>query len=168
MPTRDSWSNPDGLVQYFGPRYTENSIAMSKPPANGERVVEIYVRGEDIPASVADAATLAADKRSVIIPAGAYIVSSTLLVDELFAGASSTLDIGLTSVADVVSDMNGLDAAIALATLVAGADVAGDGALVGTKLAAASRIVFGYGTAAFTAGSARLVVKYLEPPVQSS
>lgn len=170
MPTRDSWSNPDGLIQYFGPRYTENNIAQTSHPANGEKVLQVYVRGEDIPASVADAATLAADPRAAYIPAGAYLVSAVFLVDEAFdsAGDAATLDIGLTSLAGVVTDMNGIDAAVAEAALAAGADIASDGALIGTKMAGNVRVVFGYGTEAFTSGSGRLVLKFVEPPVQSS
>jgi len=172
MPTRASWSNPDGLIQYFGPRYTENQIAASVRPANGLKAVVIHVRGEDIPASVADAATLAADPRSVLIPAGAVIKSATLLVTETFTGSSSTLDIGLTSNAGVVSDMNGIDAAIALSALDAQDLVKCDGALVfpttSSALTAAQKVVFGYGTAAFTAGAAKLTVEYFEPPVQST
>src|SRR5688572_24689982 len=106
MPIRASWDNPDGLTVYFGKRYTENNIAATAAnPANAEKVIELYVRGEDIPAAVADAATLAADPRAVVIPAGAYLVSSTFLVDELFVGATATLDFGLTSTAGVVADM---------------------------------------------------------------
>lgn len=172
MPTRASWTNPDGLVVYFGKRYTENDIAASVEPANGLKTVIIHVRGEDIPASVADAATLAADPRSVLIPAGAVIKSATLLVTETFTGSSSTLDIGLTSNAGVVSDMNGIDAAIALSALDANDLVKCDGALVfptaAAALATAQKVVFGYGTAAFTAGAAKLTVEYFEPPVQSA
>jgi hypothetical protein len=173
MPTRSSWSNPDGLTVYFGKRYTENSIAHSNPPSNGVKVVEVYVRGEDIAASVADAATLAADPRAVTIPAGSVITSAVFVVSETFAsGGAATLDIGLTSLAGVVADMNGIDAAVAIAALDAGDRVACDGALVNAAtsaaLAASYKIVFGYGTAAYTAGSGRLVLTYIEPPVQTA
>ncbi len=165
---RTKWANPDGLDVYFGRHPTENYVAGTSHPANRKKTLEVFVRGEDIPASVADAATLAADARSAYIPAGAYLISAVFLVDEAFAGASSTLDIGLTSLAGVVSDMNGVDAAIAVASLGAGTDTASDGALVGTKIATSQRVVFGYGTAAFTAGSGRLVLEFVEPPVQTS
>lgn len=169
---RTKWTNADGLDVYFGPRPTENHIATANPPANGRKVITVYVRGEDIPASVADAATLAADQRSVIIPAGAVLEQATFIVSETFTGSSSTLDIGLTSLAGVVSDMNGIDAAVALSALDASDLVKCDGALVfptaSAPLAAAQRIVFGYGTAAFTAGSGRLVLTYFEPPVQTA
>ncbi len=172
MPTRASWDNPDGLRVYFGKRWAENNIAATEQPANGLKTIEVYVRGEDIPASVADAATLAADPRSVAIPAGSVIKSATFIVSETFTGSSSTLDIGLTSLAGVVSDMNGIDAAIALSALDASDLVKCDGALVfptaSAPLASAQQVVFGYGTAAFTAGSGRLVLEYFEPPVQTS
>lgn len=163
MAKRVAYDNQDGLRQYFGIRPTENNIAAVNPPANGEKTIEVYVRGEDI----ADVAA-AADQRNVYIPSGAYIVSATLLVTELFVGATATLDIGLQTLAGVAIDDDGIDSAVAVATLVAGADVACDGALVGTQLAQAARVDFSYDTAAFTAGSAKLVVKYLEPPVQTA
>ncbi len=172
MPSRNKWANADGLDVYFGKRYTENNIAASDKPANGLKTIEVYVRGEDIAASVADAATLAADPRSAVIPAGSVIKSATFIVSETFAGSSSTLDIGLTSLAGVVADMNGIDAAVALSALDAGDLVKCDGALVfptaSAPTAAAYQVVFGYGTAAMTAGSGRLVLEYFEPPVQTA
>lgn len=172
MATRSSWANQDGLTVYFGKRYTENNIAASNKGAGGSKVVEVYVQGENVPASVADAATLAADPRSVVLPAGAQIVSAKFYVTETFTGSSSTLDIGLTSLAGVVSDMNGIDAAIALSALDAGDVVTCDGAKVGAAtssyLTAAQQIVFGYGTAALTAGCGRLVLEYVEPAVQTA
>ncbi len=172
MPTRAKWANPDGLDVYFGKRYTENNIAATSRPANGLKTMTLYVRGEDIAASVSDAQTLAADPRAAVLPAGAVIKSATLTVSETFTGSSSTLDIGLTSLAGVVSDMNGIDAAIALSALDAGDLVKCDGALVfptaASSLAIPSRVVFGYGTAAFTAGSAKLDIEYFEPPVQTA
>jgi hypothetical protein len=172
MAIRNKWVNKDGLDVYFGRRPTENNIASRNPEANGRKVITVYVRGEDVPASVSDAATLAADERSVFIPAGAVIEQATFIVSETFAGASSTLDIGLTSLAGVVSDMNGIDAAIALTALDAGDLVKCDGALVfptaSAPLAAAQRVVFGYGTAAMTAGSGKLGLTYFEPPVQTA
>ena len=100
------------------------------------------------------------------------IKSATLTVSETFTGSSSTLDIGLTSLAGVVSDMNGIDAAIALSALDANDLVKCDGALVFPTAAAAltapQRVVFGYGTAVFTAGAAKLTIEYFEPPVQTS
>ncbi len=172
MASRTKWVSPDGIDVYFGKRYTENHIAGTVHPANGLKALIIEVRGEDIPASVADAGSLAADQRAAHIPAGAVIKSATLTVRETFTGSSSTLDIGLSSLAGVVSDMNGIDAAVALSALDANDVVKCDGALVfpttSAPLAAAERVVFGYGTAAFTAGSATLVVEFFEPPVQTS
>lgn len=172
MASRTKWANQDGLDVWFGRRPTENNIAASNKGAGGMKVVEVYVRGEDIAASVSDAGSLAADPRSVVIPAGSVIKSADFIVQETFTGSSSTLDIGLTSLAGVVADMNGIDAAVALAALDAGDKVACDGALVNaatsTALAASYQVVFGYGTAAFTAGSGRLILTYLEPPVQTS
>lgn len=158
------YDNQDGLRQRFGVRPTENNIAAVNPSANGEKVVEVYVRGEDVP----DVA-VAPDTRAAYIPGGAYIVSATLLVQELFVGATATLDIGTFTVAGVLVADDNIDSGITVATLTAGADIACDGTLVGTHVAAGgARVAFSYDTAAFTAGSAKLVIKYIEPPVQTA
>ena len=67
------------------------------------------------------------------------------------------------------NDDNGIDAAIAVATLVADYDTVPDGALMGTSPvngAVAALPLFpsyGYNSAAFTAGAATLVLRYRAP-----
>jgi hypothetical protein len=170
MPNRAKWVNPDGLDVYFGPRYTENQVAgVAGSGANSKRTIEAYIRGEEIIASVADGASGTLEARSAAIPAGSTILSATLLVDELFVGATATLDVGTTNIlTGLVSDMNGLVAAQAVAGLTAGARIVGAGAQVGTKISVPLTLKFGYNAAAFTAGSARVIVEYIEPPVQVS
>lgn len=171
---RTKWANPDGLDVYYGRRPTENHIASTVNAANGRKIVQMYVRGEDIVASVADDAAGVADTRGVVIPAGAVIEQATLTVSETFtSGGAATLDIGLVNASTgLVLDMNGIDAAVAIAALDASDLVKCDGALVfptaAAPLAAAQRVLFGYGTAAYTAGSAKLTITYFEPPVQTS
>lgn len=159
------YDNQDGLRQRFGVRPTENSIAGSKAPANGEKVVEVYVRGEDVP----DVA-VAPDTRSAYIPAGARLTSATLIVQEAFVGATAVLDIGTFNLAGTLVADDNVDAAVAVASLTANAVIACDGTLVGTVITATGgvRVAFSYDTAAFTAGSAKLILKYIEPPVQTA
>ena len=156
------YDNKDNLRQRFGVRATENQIAATSAPANGVKRLEFYIRGEDltdVPAVV--------DTRSAVIPAGCLILSARLVVQELFVGATATLDVGTQNAstgADVA--VNGLVAAAAVASLTAGAVIVGAGAGVGAVTAVDTRLSASYNTAAFTAGSAKVTVEYLDRPVQ--
>jgi hypothetical protein len=164
MSARSTWDNADGLRVLFNARPTENSIAGESAGRTGSsKKVEMIFRGEDLAATAATA-----DARAVVIPAGAFILSATLYVSELFVGATATLDVGTQDLTGVAIDADGLVAAAAVASLVAGAKIVGAGAQIGTKLASAARLDASYNTAAFTAGAARLVVEYLEPAVQTT
>lgn len=157
------YDNKDGLRQRFGVRSTENGIAGTSVPSNGKKVVELIFRGEDL----ADVAA-AVDVRSVYIPSGATVLSAKLLVTELFVGASGTLDIGTQTLAGVLVDDDGFVAGAAVATLTAGAVITGAGAQIGTQLAQAMRIEVSWDTTQFTAGNAKLIVEYIDPPVQTA
>ena len=166
MTARSKWTNQDGLDVYFGKRYTENQVPASLGnPALGQKVVEMIFRGEDL---LSDGAS--PDQRGVIIPAGARIISSTLVVAEAFASSGAgTLDLGTFKVSDgTAKDEDGLDVAIASTALTANAVVVGDGAQVGTVMTEAVRINPSYNTLAFTAGAAKLMVIYDEPLAQTT
>lgn len=102
-------------------------------------------------------------KSNAYIPANATLMLATLIVNTAFTSAgAATLSLGLCQRAGTVIDADGIDATIAKATLAAGAVVACDGALVGVDVGANDAFVYGlYGTAVFTAGSARLVLEYI-------
>ena len=101
------------------------------------------------------------------IPAGSYITGAHLVVTTAFtSGGSATLTIGSYTQAGAAVDADGIDATIAVADLVANKAVACNGAAVGgtaTVGAADVYIEAIYGTAAFTAGEAKLVIEYIEP-----
>jgi hypothetical protein len=99
------------------------------------------------------------------IPAGAVITGATLVVtDAATSGGSATLTIGTYNEAGAAIDADGIDAGIALTAIDADNDVVRcDGAQVagvGGKLAANAYVKAVYGTAAFTAGTAELVIEY--------
>ena len=100
------------------------------------------------------------------IPAGAYITKASLVVTTAFtSGGSATLGIGLQEADGTIIDADGIDAAVAVADLAANKAVVCDGALVGgtaTVGADNSYLSLVYGTAAFTAGAAKLVIEYIE------
>ena len=100
------------------------------------------------------------------IPAGAYITKASLVVTTAFtSGGSATLGIGLQQADGTIIDADGIDAAVAVADLAANKAVVCNGALVGgtaTVGAANAYMSLVYGTAAFTAGDAKLVIEYIE------
>ena len=153
------WTNQDGLVVGFGTRtITKNAGAkIAKGGAVEQMVVEVDLATlADAVATTDDAVVMGAH-----IPAGALLQSATLIVDVAAVGASAVLDIGTYDLDGAEIDDDGIDAAVATASLTAGAVIACDGALVGTVLAANSRIGLSYDTAAFTAGTATLVVEFI-------
>lgn len=107
-----------------------------------------------------------------IIPAGSTIVSAHLRIVTAFASTSTTtdLDIGLQQADGTAIDDNGLITATdaTQATIaVAGAYIAGTGALVG-KISDATyngELVVTPNVADLTAGRGQVVVKYIPPAV---
>jgi hypothetical protein len=102
-----------------------------------------------------------------MIPAGAIIVNADLVItDAATSGGSATLTIGTYNAAGTVVDADGIDAAIALTAIDADGDVVQcDGAQVsGVVTVGSAPVYIGalYGTAAFTAGSAVLIVEYIK------
>ena len=154
-----NWVNDDGLTVQFGSQEQEKqaySLATTKRLA-------VTLTGEDIPSSVATPGPYDA-----FIPAGSYILSAHLIVTEAFtSGGSATLTIGTYEGDATAIDADGIDAAIAVTAIDAVGDVVvNDGAQVGGVTTVGSDNAYIqaiYGTAAFTAGEATLVIEYIEP-----
>ena len=152
-----TWTNADGLLVRF-------STSRSAPATDGvesarEQILEFALEDATTLADAASTAAVAGDRP--FIPSGALIREAVFVVDTAFtSGGSAVLDIGLKVAAGTVTDDDGIDAAVAVAALVANAGIESDGALVGTKVTADSYPVFSYDTAAFTAGAGRLRIKY--------
>ena len=102
------------------------------------------------------------------LPAHAWIKDATLRVTEAFtSGGTPTLDIGLTESDGTAIDADGIDAAVALSAIDAvGETVLCDGALVGNTagIGSAAGQVVAAGSAAYTAGRAVLIIRYVELP----
>ena len=120
--------------------------------------------------NIADATTIGSSAAAPaandsFIPAGAYITRASLIVSAAFAGASAALNIGLQTAAGVAIDADGIDAAIAVTAIDAIGDVvACNGANVGGVVSvgtAPAYVSLDYDTAAFTAGTAKLVIEYI-------
>lgn len=105
------------------------------------------------------------DKDDAVIPAGSYIVRSSLVTEEQFAsGGAATLDIGLIGVTNDPIDSGGIDVGISVADLGKNAAVANDGAMVNGTVTTGDfdgHILLTVGTAGFTSGKARLLVWYV-------
>ena len=161
MARNNVWVNKDGLAVGFG-THTVDTAVSSKPSTSGDiQTVKLKIVGPDlVDAGFPDAI---AQANSVIIPVDSLLVSATLFVTTAFtSGGSAVLDIGVYDVdADAIEDDDGIDAAIAVATLTANADITGDGAQVGAVVAVPVKLYASYDTAAFTAGEATLVVEYI-------
>jgi hypothetical protein len=151
-----SYTNADGLrVLTFGAKGEVNPTGNTCDTVRRTLVVKL-----------ADASTLADVTipdvtLDAYIPADSVVLQAWLVVDTAFAGATAVLDIGTFNSAGTAVDDDGIDAAIAMATLVDNLVVACNGAVIGTRVTADTYVGFSYDTAAFTAGAAVLYVEYL-------
>jgi hypothetical protein len=161
MAKRDvNWTNQDGLVVGFGTREVESTYSAKASTAGAEQQIVMRIKGVDL----ADAVVADQLVHAPVIPAGAFIKSAFLQVDTAFAGATAVLDIGLYKLSDGTAvDDDGIDSAIAVATLATDYSVACDGAEVGKQQAVACKVAASYDTAAFTDGVATLTVVYVNP-----
>lgn len=155
------WTNDDGLRVRFG--------TLDSQPAPGvvstggvEHEIRVELVGTDLGTAVLDRDIM----HGAVIPSGAVISQATLYVTTAFtSGGAATLTIGTYKVSDNTAlDADGIDAAVALTAIDADGDwFECDGAQVATPSAITADCYIGaiYGTAAFTAGQATLVVRYV-------
>tara|TARA_R110002096_G_scaffold177090_2_gene353538 strand:- start:329 stop:844 length:516 start_codon:yes stop_codon:yes gene_type:complete len=169
MSATERWTNDDGLNVRFGTERAALSVEGHVSTMGDEQEAVFSITGTDI--TSADA--LLSAHPTVGIPDGSHIISATLYVTTAFtSGGSATLTMGLWNDDGdgtfSVNDADGIDAAVALTAIDAVGDhLACDGALVGSGAAALAGtgdrplfVSLSYGTAAFTAGAADLVIKY--------
>lgn len=164
MASRESvWVNADGLKVGFGPRTTDNTQAGPYKTEGLFKQIEKRIYGVDVPATD----TVATQGDEIPIPADAIGLRAYIqVVDEFDSAAdTATLSVGVKQKDGTTIDVDGIDAAVAEADLTAGAVIICDGALINDTVGANDAyITFTYGTEAFTAGSAVLVVEYALQP----
>lgn len=152
-----AWTNEDGLLVRFNRErgeVTDDGVTSAE-----EKIFRLTFDFSDI----ADTDTAAEAGDRPFIPAGAVIKDSYLIVTTTFtSGGLAVLDIGTKQSAGTTIDDDGINAAIAVGSLTADAVIAGAGAQVGTRLATDAYPTTTYDTAAFTAGAAELVIKYIQ------
>ncbi len=156
-----SYVNADGLeVLTAGEQGTAAKRGTSL--SSQKKSLVMTITGTEVPSSVATP-----QDHDAFIPAGSYITSASLIVTTAFtSGGYATLTIGTYTQAGAAVDADGIDAAVALAAIGADKAVACDGAAVGGTATVGGADVYVeaiYGTAAFTAGEAKLVIEYIEP-----
>ena len=96
------------------------------------------------------------------IPAGAFITNAYIVVTTAFTGGTS-YDIGTYKADGTVIDANGIDAAVAVADMVANKAIVCDGASVGGVITYADdAYVVIAATGDYDTGEAKLVIEYID------
>ena len=155
-----SWTNSDGL--YVLMHEEQGEVQDKGTVINNLPKTLVY--------DIADATTLGTsvtiDPNDPVIPAGAYITRAFIISETTFtSGGAATLTVGLYNAAGTAIDADGIDATVALAALTADDVVVCDGALAGGVLTVGGADAYVgaiYGTAAYTAGAAKVVIEYIE------
>lgn len=157
-----SYTNSDGLyVLTFGDQGKVNDTGTAI-----ETVRYTYVQDLDLTKLGTTFGAANINPMNAVIPAGAVITNAFIKMTTAATSAgSATLTIGTYNAAGTAVDADGIDAAIALTAIDAALDVVRcDGAQVGGVLTVGAAPVYVgavYGTAAFTAGTGKLVIEYV-------
>lgn len=161
MARDNFWSNKDGLAVGFGTRTPTTSGAFRVDQGGSTEVLHAEFDWSDLDTSLSTTSDFIV--YGPVIPNGAVILSATLKVTEAFAGGTD-IDIGLYDKDGSAVDADGIDAAVATASLTLGAEIACDGADVNTVVATTGGVKVGViRTGTFTAGQAVLEVEYKVP-----
>ncbi len=142
-----------GVASHYGVRTSNNSLGGQESTKEG------IVKSAEWSFSYDNLSAVLNSNLAQTIPANASIVEATLYVDDAWVGGTN-LTIGLYTPAGVAIDADGLVAATVTATLTANKVVTGAGALVGTTIGANAGQLVAATTGTYTAGSARVVVKF--------
>ena len=157
-----SYVNADGL-EILTSSEAGTAAKRGIVPSGHKKALILNLTGTELPSGAATP-----QDHDAFIPANSYIASATIIISTAFtSGGSATLTVGAYQQDGSTIDADGIDATVALSVLNASTKaVACDGALVGAALSVGDNdcyIEAYYGTAAFTAGEAKLVIEYIEP-----
>jgi hypothetical protein len=142
-----------GVANHYGTRTTKNKYGGQESTKEG------IVKSAEWTFSFDNLSTTLNSNLPQTIPANASIVEAVLYVDDAWVGGTN-LTIGLYQANGTVIDADGLVAATASAALTANKVVVGAGALVGTTIGANAGQLVAATTGTYTAGTARVVVKF--------
>lgn len=146
----------NGVRNFYGPRGADKKFPAHIKTEGYTKQIVLDFAFDDLPTYSADGSM------AIEIPADSFIVSSKLHVKTACVGGTD-YDFGLYTSAGVEIDLDGLDAAVAAASLTEDAWIVGDGALVGATIGAAAGQLVVTETGTFTAGECRLIVEYIQP-----
>lgn len=144
-----------GVRKHYGPRDVEDKAPSVTRTAGAVKEHIVEFNYDDLPS----ASEL--DNLILSIPANSFILSSHTYVSEAFVGGTS-VTVGLQESDGTEIDNDGIDAAVATAALTAGAWIENDGALVGASVGSAAGQVVVTASGTYTAGSAKVVIRYIE------
>ena len=142
-----------GVASHYGVRTSNNSLGGQESTKEG------IVKSAEWSFSYDNLSATLNSNLAQTIPANASVVEATLYVDDAWIGGTN-LTIGLYTPAGVAIDADGLVEAKLTAALTANKVIAGDGAIVGTTVGANAGQLVAATTGTYTAGSARVVVKF--------
>lgn len=147
----------NGVRNWYGPRSSEDQLPSVVVTKGSTKEMVIDFTFASLPVASADGAMV------LTIPAHALIVKATLMIDTAFLDGTSYV-LGLSTTAGVAIDADGLltAAQLPVANMTADTAIVGTGALVGTMIGADAGQVVMTATGTFTAGTAKLVIEYVE------
>jgi hypothetical protein len=158
-----SYTNADGLYVLT---HADQGAVQDKGTALGSARQTLVVSVPDFTAIGSTFGAANIDPNDAVIPAGSVILSATLVMTTAAtSGGAATLTIGTYNAAGTAIDADGIDATVALTVIDADGDVVRcDGAQLGVAgyLSADAYVGMIYGTAAYTAGAAELLIEYVK------
>lgn len=150
------WENVNGRQTHYGALPSDNKFGGEVAEGGAQRELRLTFSYDDLPAVDANNEMIAA------LPSGSAITEAYIKVLTAMDGTTGTLTIG-TSQADGggVIDADGIDVAVAQASLTAGAVITCDGAQVGGAALSEKAVITASTGGTVTQGRFELVVKYL-------
>lgn len=143
-----------GRQTHFGAMDTDQKRGAISHGNGQKKEVEYVFSYDDLPADDDG------NEMLIRIPADSFIEAAYLKVGTAWAGGTS-IDIGLAQTDGTVIDADGIDAAVATASLTANAIIDCDGALVGASVGSNDAVLEVTASGTYTAGTATLVIEYL-------
>ena len=151
-----SWENVNGRQTHYGALEADNKFGGEVAGGGAQREARLTFSYDDLPAAAADNEMLKA------IPSGAALTEAYIKVLEAMDGSSGTLTVGVAQ-ADgggaIAAD--GIDVAVAQASLTAGEVITCNGALIGGSALSERGVIVATTGGTVSAGRFEVVVKYL-------
>lgn len=167
MATTTRELNSIGTVNHYGPRQKNDGLPSAVSTYGVVKQMTLSFDFDDLNLGKIVANS---DSANLLIPANSMIRHAFLEVNTAFLSGTS-LAIGLDEADGTTVDADGLftDAALATANLTLGAWLVGSGAFATNDTVGTADVALTIdATGTFTAGSARVIVEYIEPTEQNS